>query len=119
MRMISFNGREMRGFPTHPQYDILKKHIERSIQDIFLSSLREKTNDLVYIFDNSDQIDSFVSRMLKYWEKLEKYETCMEIKNLSIQLRTKWENRGAIDPGEASIKIKDIFKSTLNNDGSL
>ena len=119
MGIFSFSGGEMGKFPTHPQYNILKKHVERSIQDIFLSSLREKTDDLVYVFDNQEQIDLFVSRMLKYWEKLEKYETCMEIKDLSEPLKSKWENRGVINPGEASIKIKDIFKSTLNNDRSL
>ena len=119
MGIFSFNGGEMRGFPTHPQYNILKKHVERSIQDIFLSSLREKTDDLIYVFETQEQIDSFISRMLKYWEKLESYETCMEIKNLSEPLKDKWENRGAVNPGEASIKIKDIFKSTLNNGGSL
>lgn len=119
MGIFSFSGGEMGKFPTHPQYNILKKHVERSIQDIFLSSLREKTDDLVYVFDNQEQIDLFVSRMLKYWEKLEKYETCMEIKDLSEPLKSKWENRGVINPGEASIKIKDIFKSTLNNGRSL
>ena len=119
MGIFSLNMGGMSGFPTHPQYDILKKHIERSIQDIFLSSLKEKSDDLIYVFDNHEQIDSFISRMLKYWENLEKYETCMEIKDLSKPLKRKWENRAAIDPGEASVKIKDIFKSTLNNDRSL
>jgi hypothetical protein len=117
--MISLNGSGMSGFPTHPQHSILKKHIERCIQDIFLNSLRERADDLVYVFDNDEQIDLFINRMLKYWEGVEKYETCMEIKNLSSPLRDKWRTRGVIDPGEASIKIKDIFKSTLNNGGSL
>ena len=114
--MISFNGRGIDGFPTHSQHEILKKHVERSIQDIFLNSLRDRMNDLVYVFDNPDQIDSFIGRMLNYWERVENYETCLEIKNLSVPLKTKWENRGTIDPGEASIRIKDIFKSTQNND---
>jgi hypothetical protein len=117
--MISLNGSGMSGLPTHPQHSILKKHIERCIQDIFLNSLRERSDDLVYVFDNDEQIDLFINRMLKYWEGVEKYETCMEIKNLSSPLRDKWRTRGVIDPGEASIKIKDIFKSTLNNGGSL
>jgi hypothetical protein len=119
MGIISFNGGGMTGFPKHPQYDILKKHIERSIQDIFLNSLRDKMEDLVYVFDSQDQIDSFIKRMLKYWEGIENYETCMEIKNLVIPLKNKWENRGMLEPREASVKIKDIFKSTLNNNGSL
>jgi hypothetical protein len=116
MGMISFNGQGIGGFPTHPQYEILKKHVERSIHDIFLNSLRDRMSDLVYVFDNPDQIDSFINRMLKYWERVENYETCLEIKNLSEPLKVKWENRGIIDPGEASIKIKDIFKSIQNND---
>ena len=116
--MISFNG-GFGGFPTHPQYGILKKHIERSIQDIFLNSLRDRMDDLVYVFDNTEQIDSFIERMLKYWEGTENYETCMEIKNLSEPLKTKWKGKGVLEPGEASIKIKDIFKSTQNNEGPL
>jgi hypothetical protein len=115
MGMISFNGFGS-GSPTHPQYDVLKKHVERSIQDIFLNSLRDRMGDLVYVFDNTEQIDSFIERMLKYWERVENYETCLEIKNLSEPLKNKWKNRGTIDPGEASIKIKDIFKSTQDND---
>ena len=117
--MLSFNNPGMSGFPTHPQYNILKKHVERSIQDIFLNSLRDRSDDLVYVFDDCDQIDSFIGRMLKYWEGSENYETCMEIKKLSNPLKKKWKNRGVIEPGEASIRIKDIFKSTLNNGGSL
>ena len=43
----------------------------------------------------------------------------MEIKNLSEPLKTKWKGKGVLEPGEASIKIKDIFKSTQNNEGPL
>jgi hypothetical protein len=52
--MISLNGSGMSGFPTHPQHGILKKHIERCIQDIFLTSLRERADDLIYVFDNDE-----------------------------------------------------------------
>jgi hypothetical protein len=117
--MINFSAPGMSGFPTHPQYDILKKHVERSIQDIFFSSLKERSDDLIYIFDNVEQINAFINRMLKYWESIESYEICMEIKKLAEILRIKWLNRGPIEPGESSIKIKDIFKSSLSNGRSL
>jgi hypothetical protein len=93
----------------HPQYNILKKHIERAIQDIFLDSLREQTIDFLYIFDSENQIDSFVKRTLSYWEDLEKYEICKEVLDLSQKLKEKWRDRDKLDPSEGVIRIKDIF----------
>ena len=98
----------------HPQYDILRKHIERSVQDMFLSSLRSQPVELIFIFETEEQIDGFGNRVLKYWEELEKYEICSEVIELTKQLKEKWKNRGDIERTEGLLRIRDIFKSTFN-----
>jgi len=98
----------------HPQYDILRKHIERSVQDMFLSSLRSQPIELIFIFETEEQIDGFGNRVLKYWEELEKYEICSEVIELTKQLKEKWKNRGDIERTEGLLRIRDIFKSTFN-----
>jgi hypothetical protein len=97
----------------HPQYDILKKHIERSVQDMFLITLRNQPIELIFIFENENQIDSFSNRVLKYWEDLEKYEICSEVIELSKQLKEKWGNRDNLEKTEGSIRIRNIFQSTF------
>lgn len=98
----------------HPQYDILRKHIERSIQDMFLTSLRSQPVELVFIFETEDQIDGFINRIMKYWENLEKYETCSEVMELSKHLKDKWKNRADLEKTEGLLRIRDIFRSTFN-----
>lgn len=98
----------------HPQYDILKKHIERSVQDMFLTSLRNQPVELVFIFETEEQIDGFTSRILKYWENLEKYEICSEVIELSKQLKDKWNDRDNLEKTEGLLRIRDIFRSTFN-----
>jgi hypothetical protein len=97
----------------HPQYDILKKHIERSVQDMFLSTLRNQPIELIFIFENENQIDGFSDRVLKYWEGLEKYEICSEVIELSKQLKEKWKNRDGLEKTEGFVRIQDIFRSTF------
>lgn len=94
---------------NHPQYKLLKTHIERAVQDMFLFSLRKKSNDLVYVFGSEEQIDGFVKRILDYWESLEKYEVCQEVVNLSKEFKEKWNSRDVENPETGFIKIKDIF----------
>ncbi len=94
---------------NHPQYAILKKNIERSVQDMFLASLRRKSKDLVYVFGSEEQIDVFVKRMLDYWGKLEKYEICKEILDLSKAFKEQWKARDVENPETGFIKIKDVF----------
>jgi hypothetical protein len=36
---------------NHPQFEVLKKHIDRAVQDLFLSSLRTQNRDFLFIFD--------------------------------------------------------------------
>lgn len=117
--MFEDNGEEFEpersGEPLrHPQYDILKKHIERSVQDMFLSSLRSQPVELIFIFEAEEQIDGFSNRILKYWEALEKYEICSEVIELTKQLKEKWKNREDMERTEGLLRIRDIFKSTFN-----
>jgi hypothetical protein len=74
-------------YAIHPQRELIKYLIERSVQDIFLNSLRNNREEIVYIFTNEDQIDEFIDRMVKYWEDLEDYEKCIEIKSLKQHLK--------------------------------
>jgi hypothetical protein len=99
--------------PKHPQHNILKRHIERSVQDLFLEALRNQPIELFYVFETEEQIDSFINRILSYWEKIEKYEICQEVVKLSKEFRSKWEDRDKLEPSEAVIRIKDIFGSTF------
>jgi hypothetical protein len=105
-----FGGNEQ---PKHPQYKILKKHIERSIQDLFLESLRNQPVELLYVFETEDQIDGFIQRTLSYWERLEKYEICKDILDLSKSLKEKWKDRDNLRESDGVIRIKDIFRSTF------
>jgi hypothetical protein len=81
----------------HPQFEIIKKHIERAVQDLFIDSLRSRTNDLIYVFNEESQIDGFTERILNYWEGLENYEICKEVVDLSKDGETEnlWKNHQA------------------------
>ena len=104
----------MGGEPAkHPQHNILKGHIERAVQDLFLESLRNQPIELFYVFETEKQIDSFINRILSYWEKIQKYEICQEVVKLSKQFRDKWKERDKLEQSEAVIRIKDIFGSTF------
>ncbi len=107
---IEGSGEQIR----HPQYDILRKHIERSVQDMFLSSLRSQPIELIFIFETEEQIDGFSQRILKYWESLEKYEICSEVIELTKQLKEKWADRENVERTEGMLRIRDIFRSTFN-----
>jgi hypothetical protein len=97
----------------HPQHKILKKHIERSVQDLFLEALRKQPIELLYVFETEEQIDGFIDRMLSYWEGFEKYETCQDVVMLGKELKNKWNDRDQFESTDAVIRIKDIFKSNF------
>jgi hypothetical protein len=90
----SFGGKD------HPQFDVLKKHIDRAVQDLFLTSLRTQTKDFLYIFDSEDQIEKFILRMIKYWEDNESYEICSEILKLKKKMIPKWKKLMAQESSE-------------------
>lgn len=96
----------------HPQFDILKKHIDRAVQDLFLNSLRTQHNDFLYLFEDRDQIEKFVGRMIKYWEKEENYETCAEILKLKKKMISKWKKVISKEPSEGE-EIKQWLRSSL------
>ena len=98
----------------HPQYtDILMPHIVRSVQDIFLQSLRDQKIEMMYVFISEDQIDAFVSRMLAYWEKLEKYEICQEVLHLGNEFKERWKAFDHEGQTSGVVRISDIFGTTL------
>ena len=85
---------------NHPQFEVLKKHIDRAVQDLFLNSLRSQSRDFLFIFDQEDQIEKFAKRMIKYWEKEENYEICAEIVKLKKKMTTKWKKVMSEDTNE-------------------
>jgi len=76
-------------YTEHPQADILKKHVERSIQDLFLKALRSQNETFIYIFNNEEKINVFCDRMTEYWVTEEVYEKCAEIVILKESLINK------------------------------
>ena len=99
-------------FDDHPQYAVLKGHVERAVQDLFLEALKSQSEEFVYIFSNESQIDDFCTRMCSYWENEENYETCGEILALRGDLKKKWsqipkENRGK------DVVIREWLKSSF------
>jgi len=97
---------------NHPQFEVLKKHIDRAVQDLFLNSLRSQNRDFLFIFDQEDQIEKFSQRMIKYWEKEENYEVCSEIIKLKKKMIRKWKKVMSEDTSEGE-EIKEWLKSSL------
>jgi hypothetical protein len=95
----------------HPQFDVIKKHIERAVQDLFIDSLRTKTDDLLYVFNDESQIDSFTKRILNYWEELEDYEVCKEVLDLTKEFKERWKKQEFVDESLSISRIKSLFKS--------
>lgn len=97
--------------PKHPQFDLIKRHIERAVQDLFIDSLRSETDELLYVFKDESQIDDFTQRVLTYWENLENYEVCKEVLELTKNLKKRWETRESKDVDTAGLsRIRDLFK---------
>lgn len=100
------------GGKNHPQFDILKNHIDRAVQDLFLNSLRAQHKDFLFIFDNEDQIEKFTQKMIKYWEKEENYEVCSEILKLKKKMKTRWKKVMKEENSEGE-EIKEWLSSSL------
>jgi hypothetical protein len=99
------------GGQEHPQFNLLKSHIERAVQDLFLESLRTQSPELLYIFTAEEQIDAFVKRILTYWEELEKYEICQEVVNLTKQFKEKWVKRDLSETSVGLTRVRDLFRT--------
>jgi hypothetical protein len=93
----------------HPQFSLIKRHIERAVQDLFLDSLRNDADNLVHIFLNEQQIEEFIERILKYWEELEDYEICKEVISLSAVFKERWKERDQIPQSEGLMRLKNLF----------
>jgi hypothetical protein len=99
-------------FDDHPQYSLLKDHVERAVQDLFLHALRLQSEDFVYIFDSEKKVDDFCSRMTSYWESQECYEICAEIVLLREDLKKKWFDIPPVDDEQAMV-IREWLKSSF------
>ena len=104
-----FNFINFESGSKHPQFNIIKNHIERAVHDLFLDSLRNKSTDLLYIFSNEEQIDGFTGKILNYWEELEKYEVCKEVLDLSKDFKERWKNKESIEDSSALLRIRELF----------
>ena len=99
-------------YEDHPQFSVLKSHIDRAVQDLFLVALRTQGEEFIYIFDSEKKIDDFGSRMIKYWEKEENYEVCAEILVLCKELKTKWRKITKNKKGQETV-IREWLKSSF------
>jgi hypothetical protein len=111
MHSSGFQMEDFRNGGKHPQFEVIKKHIERAVQDLFIDSLRSKTDDLLYVFNEESQIDGFTERILNYWEGLEDYEVCKEVLDLSKEFKERWRNRESVEESPSISRIKNLFKS--------
>ena len=93
----------------HPQSKILRKHITRAVQDMFLIALRKQVKEFSYIFNSAEEIDDMCSKMIRYWESEEEYEVCAEILKLTKDFKRGWKRR---KPGvtDEKLKLMEIFK---------
>ena len=99
-------------FEGHPQFSILKTHIERAVQDLFLNALRSQSPDFLQIFESESKIDDFCYRMILYWEREENYEVCGEILKLKKQLKDAWKTIPAYERGKELV-IREWLKSSF------
>jgi len=80
-------------YSSHPQSKLLMLQVERATQDIFFHSLSSGSNDLFYLLKDKSQMEPFLEKMLKYWEKKEEFERCSDIIRLGENLKKEWDNR--------------------------
>lgn len=99
-------------FEEHPQFSVLKNHIDRAVQDLFLVAMRTQGEEFIYIFDSEEKIDDFANRMVKYWEIKEGYEVCGEILLLAKELKLKWRNIPKNKKVQETV-IKEWLKSSF------
>jgi hypothetical protein len=96
----------------HPQFDILKSHVERCIVDMFYLVLRDKPHQIFHVFENENQIDQFSKRVLSYWEKFEDFEMCQDVLRLTNEFKSEWKNKITEEKEPGSSRITDIFGLT-------
>ena len=99
-------------FEDHPQLSVLKCHVERAVQDLFLEALRGQSQEFIYIFASKEQISDFCKKMCIYWENEESYEICGEILSLENELLSKWKMVPDSDRGKEMV-IREWLKSSF------
>jgi hypothetical protein len=99
-------------FEEHPQFNVLKCHIDRAVQDLFLVALKTQGEEFICIFDSEKKIDEFAKRMISYWEQEEHYETCAEILKLAKELKVKWRRIPKQNQGQ-EVVIREWLKSSF------
>lgn len=99
-------------FEGHPQFSILKIHIERAVQDLFLNALRTQSPDFLQIFESESKIEDFCCRMISFWEREENYEICAEILKLKKQLKEDWGKIPSCEKGKEMV-IREWLKSSF------
>lgn len=109
----SNNSPWKKSFSSHPQFTVLESHIQRAVQDLFLTALRTQTEDFICIFDCEEQIDEFCNKMIHYWEELEDYEICSEIQKLSVKLKSTWSGSPLFYQKQQQEVLKEWLKSSF------
>lgn len=100
-------------FGSHQQSSLLNSHVQRAVQDLFLSALRSQTDEFICVFDSDEQIDLFCNKMLKYWEEFENYEICKEILQLTDKLKNTWTSSPTYYKKEQEVLLKEWLKSSF------
>ena len=101
-------------FPSdHPQIELIKSHLVRAMQDLFLISIRNLDDEFMLIFDSEEEIDEFCDGIIKYRESIEEYEVCNEILDTKPQLLEKWEKFNSKPLKKGFDDIKAWLKSTI------
>jgi len=111
---LPFGQSPWQKFPgNHPQGDILKSHMEQSMQDLFLISIRNLDDEFIWIFDSTEEIEQLCEGMLYYREAKEEYEICNEILKIKPVFLEKWETFERSNKSQGDNQIKAWLKSTL------
>jgi len=100
-------------YDSHPQSSLLKVHIERATHDIFFASLVNQSIELFYLFETKEQIDSFLNRMLLYWEREEEYEKCSDVVSFGASLMELWESSKSLADTDPTQRFVDWLNTSL------
>lgn len=111
---LPFQNSPFSRFPSdHPQIELIKSHLVRAMQDLFLISIRNLDDEFMVIFDSVEEIDEFCDGIIKYRESIEEYEVCNEILDIKPQLLEKWKYFNSKPLKKGFDDIKAWLKSTI------
>lgn len=111
---IPFHSSPLSKFPSdHRQIDLIRNHLTRAMQDLFLLSVRNLDNEFLLIFDSEKEIDELFSGMVKYREEIEEYEICEEIIKRKPDMIIKWKETLSGPDSKGYEEIRAWLKSTI------